>query len=71
MENHGLGTHNDKLCADTVELEIPQIPYNLSGPSAQVAQWYGIIWKKALITCPLSMGIVTQLLYNKTLDRSL
>ena len=38
-----------------VQLETPQIPHNLFGPSAQIGQLFGIFLKKALITCPLSM----------------
>ena len=37
------------------QLEIPQIPHNLFGPSAQIGQLFGIFLKKVLITCPLSV----------------
>jgi hypothetical protein len=44
MDNHGLETHNDKICADTstenrTGLKIAQIPHNLFGPNRP------IIWK--------------------------
>ena len=46
MENHGLGTHNDKMCADSSTGNTPQFIRP-------------IIWdtfeKKTLIICPLSM----------------
>ena len=42
-----------------VQLEIPQIPHNLFGPSAQIGELFGI-FLKALITCPLSMDQAIQ-----------
>ena len=54
MGNHGLGTQNDKMCADSL---IPQIPHNLFDPSAQISQLFGMLLKKALIT-PLFMSFV-------------
>ena len=35
MENHEPGTQNDKMCAEP-QLETPQIPNNLFGPSAKI-----------------------------------
>ena len=50
-----------KNCVLIVQLEIPQIPYNLFSPSAQIGQLFGIFKKKALITCPLSMAVGNQI----------
>ena len=66
MENHGIGTHNDKNCVLIVQLEIPQIPYNLLGPPAQIGQLFGIFFKKALIRCPLSMAVGNQIVKSPT-----
>ena len=44
MENHGLRTHNDKVCADSSTGNTPNTP-----------QLFGISYKKAHITFPLSM----------------
>ena len=41
MENHGLGTHNEKMRAD----KIPQIPHNLLCPSTQIRHLFGIFLK--------------------------
>ena len=57
MENHGLGTHNDKIF-DNMWFNrkyVSQIPPNFFGPSTQIGQLYGIFLKNALITYPLSM----------------
>ena len=43
------------LCWEFNYLEIPQIPHNLFGPSAQIGQLFRIFLKKVVITCPLSM----------------
>ena len=48
-------------CVLIVQLEIPQVPHNLFGPSAQIGQLFGIFKKKALITCPLSMAVGNQI----------
>ena len=42
-------------CVQIVQLEVPQIPHNLLGPSAQISQLFGTSLKNAHITCPLSM----------------
>ena len=57
MENYGLGTHSDKMCADKYFnwKYVPQIPHNLFGPSAQIDQLFGIFLKKAFIRCLLFM----------------
>ena len=47
MENHGLGTHNDKICAkSSTENTSSIIPHNLFGQSAQIAQSFGTFLKK-------------------------
>ena len=46
MENRGIGTHNEKNCVLILQLEIPQIPYNLLDPSAQMGQLFEILFKK-------------------------
>ena len=53
MENHGLGTQNDKMLR--FQLEIPQINNNLFGPFTPINLLFGICLKNVLITCPLSM----------------
>ena len=67
MENYGLGTHNDKLCADSLPGNIPQILRTLelfgwleSLPNTlqfiRLINYLGYyIFEKALIACPLSM----------------
>ena len=45
MQNHGLGTHNDKKSLLRAYPKIPQIPHNLFGFSVKT---FGIIWKKLL-----------------------
>ena len=35
MQNHGLGTHNNKQFLLIAHPKVPQLPHNLFGPSAQ------------------------------------
>ena len=46
LENHGLGTHNDKITPNTPQFILP---------ICQNRPIFGIFLKKILITCPLSM----------------
>ena len=60
MENHGLGTQNDKMCADSL---IPQIPHTIYLAHLQkLANYLGCFWKKKLssLHCPCLLAIVFQ-----------
>ena len=46
-------------CVLIVQLKIPQITHNLVDPSAQIGQLLVIFLKKALVTCPLSIIIIS------------
>ena len=54
MENHQLGTHNDKMRSKSSTGNTPNT-HNLFGPFAQIRQLFGIFLVNANITCPLSM----------------
>ena len=54
MENHQLGTHNDKMCSKSSTENTPNTQ-NLFDPFAQIGQSFGIFLVNALITCPMSM----------------
>jgi hypothetical protein len=53
MENYRLRTQNAKIVL-IFQLEMPQIPFNLFGPSAQINQLFGIFLKKSSshVHCP-------------------
>ena len=53
MKNHGLGTHNDKMWADSLTENTRQF----IRPICQIVQLCGIFLKLALITITLSLAI--------------
>ena len=48
MQNHGLGTHNDKKCLLRLHPKVPKSAPNLFVPSAQSVKTFGMFWKKLL-----------------------
>ena len=47
--------HTVTKCMPWLRVQL-ELPHNLFGPSIQIGQLFGIFLKKAVITCPLSMG---------------
>jgi hypothetical protein len=54
MKNHGPGTHNEKMYAESSTGNTSNIPQFIC-PSTQIGQLFGKFLKKNLSTCPLSM----------------
>ena len=59
MENHGIGTQNEKMC--NFNWKYPHVPHNLFCPSAQIGQLFVMFLWKILITCLLSLIVLKYL----------
>jgi len=64
MQNHGLGTHNEKQLLLSAHPKVPQILHKLFGP---IGQNILDILKKALLPHPKSVGtiIILKAIYVK------